>query len=30
MYVITHKSPLPLTDSRDAVPRAHRCRRSVW
>jgi len=28
------KSPLPLTDPRDAVPQAHRvvhrCRRSVW
>jgi len=30
----TNKSPLPLTDPRDAVPHAHRvvhkCRRSVW
>jgi len=29
-----YKSPLPLTDPRDAAPRAHRavhrCRRSVW
>jgi len=29
-----NKSPLPMTDPRDAVPRAHRvvhrCRRSVW
>jgi len=29
-----NKSPLPLTNPRDAVPRAHRvvhrCRRSVW
>jgi len=36
MYVAPkiYKSPLPLTDRRDAVPHAHRavhrCQRSVW
>jgi len=33
-YHDTHKSPLPLTDPREAVPQAHRvvhkCGRSVW
>jgi len=32
--LLNEKSPLPLTDPRDAVPQAHRavhrCRRSVW
>jgi len=32
--IISYKSPLPLTDLRDSVPRVHcvvhRCRWSVW